>query len=155
MGFEKINEVEKDDDSVKFIMVEEDLIPDNRLKLSTETFLMDECSRCQQLDQNEKAKNDPRVAEYFYKKYREPNTSEWIKSKWFGIQEGCPVCNRKEEDVLFFAEKYIKLVKNAPMFMNSPNKSILIGREIAWRCLKTQACWRNALNNVTGNDTYQ
>jgi hypothetical protein len=34
-GIQQINEVEKDDDSVKFIMSEEDLIPDNRLKLAT------------------------------------------------------------------------------------------------------------------------
>jgi len=44
-----------------------------------------------------------------------------LKSQWFGIQEGCPVCDGNEQDTAYWADYFTKLVKETPMFMNSPN----------------------------------
>jgi len=42
-------------------------------------------------------------------------------SQLFDNQYGCPVCEKKEEDIQFWANKYSELIKSTPMFMNSPN----------------------------------
>jgi ABC-type transporter MlaC component len=50
--------MEKDDENTKFIMAEDDLIPNARMKLSTKIFMGDECRRCQTND-TERELNDP------------------------------------------------------------------------------------------------
>lgn len=45
-----------------------------------------------------------------------------MKSQWYGNQEGCPVCDKKEEDIVHWANYFQVLVKETPMFMGSPNK---------------------------------
>jgi hypothetical protein len=50
-------------------MVEEDIIGNARILSSTKLFLGDECKRCNG-DQAEKNKNDPKVREYFFNKYK-------------------------------------------------------------------------------------
>jgi hypothetical protein len=50
------------------------------------------------------------------------STDDIIKAQFYGIQEGCPVCNRDETDFVHFADIYNDLIKKTPIFMNSPNK---------------------------------
>jgi hypothetical protein len=77
-------------------MAEDDLIPNARIQLSTKIFLSDECKRCQSGDK-ESEKNDPQVSEYFFNKYK-TSTQDWLSSKFYGIQYGCPVCDKTDAD---------------------------------------------------------
>jgi hypothetical protein len=65
---QKLNQAEISDENVKFIMGNEDLIPPARIFSSTKIFLDDECNRCR-TSKEEKARCDPKLSEYFYKKY--------------------------------------------------------------------------------------
>ena len=82
-GVQKLDQAEISDENVKFIMGEEDLIPPARVKSSTVIFLNDECTRCKN-NQTEKAKCDPKVSEYFYKKYK-TSVDDIIKAQFSGI----------------------------------------------------------------------
>jgi hypothetical protein len=42
-------------------------------------------------------------------------------SQLFDNQYGCPVCEKTDEDIQFWASKYSELIRSTPMFMNSPN----------------------------------
>ena len=64
------------------------------------------------------------MSEYFYKKYKTA-TDDVIKAQFYGIQEGCPVCNHNEDDKMYWASKYSTLIKRTPIFMNSPNRDKL------------------------------
>jgi len=50
-------------------MVEEDIIGTARILSSTKLFLGDECGRCNGSPE-EKNKNDPKIREYFFNKYK-------------------------------------------------------------------------------------
>jgi hypothetical protein len=42
--------------------------------------------------------NDPKISQYFFNKYK-TSYDDYLKSKFYGIQEGCPVCDKKDDDI--------------------------------------------------------